>query len=65
MKIEATSPTKQILTAEDIASILSVSKPTAYELMRREDFPLIEIGRCKRVFSDDFFNYLSQKAAKN
>ena len=37
-----------ILTAIEISEILKISKPTAYELMNRHDFPLIKIGRCKR-----------------
>ena len=41
-----------ILTAEHIAEILMVSKPTAYELMEQTSFPLIRIGRSKRVLKD-------------
>lgn len=48
-----------ILTAEHIAEILMVSKPTAYELMDQTSFPLIRIGRSKRVLKDKFFNWLS------
>lgn len=48
-----------ILTAIEICEILKVSKPTAYELMDRHDFPLIKIGRSKRVLRDDFFLWLS------
>lgn len=50
-----------ILTAEHIAEILMVSKPTAYELMEQTSFPLIRIGRSKRVLKDKFFNWLSQQ----
>ncbi|PAQ14755.1 DNA-binding protein [Bacillaceae bacterium SAOS 7] len=49
-----------ILTVEHIAEILAVSKPTAYELMNEIDFPLIRIGRCKRVQRDEFFQWLSR-----
>ncbi|MER1957187.1 MAG: helix-turn-helix domain-containing protein [Solibacillus sp.] len=52
-----------ILTAEHIAEILMVSKPTAYELMEQTSFPLIRIGRSKRVLKDKFFNWLSQQQA--
>ena len=48
-----------ILTAIEISKILKISKPTAYELMKRHDFPLIKIGRCKRVLRDEFFLWLS------
>lgn len=48
-----------VLTANEISQILKISKPTAYELMNRQDFPLIKIGRCKRVLRDEFFLWLS------
>lgn len=48
-----------VLTANEISKILKISKPTAYELMNRHDFPLIKIGRCKRVLRDEFFLWLS------
>ncbi|QFG00365.1 DNA-binding protein [Psychrobacillus glaciei] len=50
-----------ILTANDISEILRVSKPTAYELMEKDDFPLIKIGRCKRVLRDEFIFWLSNR----
>ncbi|MBM7602591.1 putative DNA-binding transcriptional regulator AlpA [Metabacillus crassostreae] len=50
-----------ILTAKDISDILHVSKPTAYEIMNRSDFPLMRIGRCKRVLRDEFFNWVKSK----
>jgi len=53
-----------ILTASDIAEILSVSKPTAYELMDQEGFPLIKFGRSKRVFREEFFNWLTNIQTK-
>lgn len=46
------------LTAVDISEILKISKPSAYELMEQSDFPLIRIGRCKRVLRDEFFLWL-------
>jgi len=48
-----------ILTVKEISQLLKVSKPTAYMLMDNEDFPLIRIGRCKRVLRDEFFLWLS------
>ena len=50
-----------ILTAIEISQILKISKPTAYGLMDRSDFPLIKIGRCKRVLRDEFFLWLSNR----
>lgn len=50
-----------VLTAVEISQILRVSKPTAYEIMRGKDFPLIKIGRSRRVFRDSFFQWLTEK----
>ena len=47
-----------ILTAAHISEILMVSKPTAYELMEHSTFPLIRLGRNKRVQKEAFFNWL-------
>lgn len=52
-----------ILTAEHIAEILMISKPTAYELMEQTSFPLIRIGRSKRVLKDKFIDWLLQQQA--
>ena len=52
-----------VLTAVHIAEILMISKPTAYELMEQVPFPLIRVGRSKRVLKDKFFDWLSQQQA--
>lgn len=44
----------EVLTAQDIAKILKVSRATAYEIMERTDFPTIRIGRNKRVMAHEF-----------
>lgn len=50
-----------VLTAKEISLILKISKPSAYEVMKRSDFPLIKIGRCKRVLREEFFVWLKTK----
>ena len=50
-----------ILTAVHLSEILMVSKSTAYELMEQKTFPLIKLGRSKRVLRDAFFNWLTQE----
>ncbi|MEK4535948.1 helix-turn-helix domain-containing protein [Peribacillus sp. FSL K6-1552] len=50
-----------ILTAVHLSEILMVSKPTAYELMEQKSFPLIKLGRSKRVLRDEFFDWLTQQ----
>jgi len=54
-----------ILEAKHIQEILGVSKPTAYELMERADFPLIRIGRLKRVTREAFFQWLSEQQSRS
>ena len=52
----------KFLTAKDLQEILQISQSSSYELMRRVDFPSINIGKSKRVKEDDFYNWLeSQK----
>ena len=50
-----------ILQAEDIASILGISKNGAYELMKQKGFPVIQVGRLKRVNRDAFFKWMEQQ----
>jgi excisionase family DNA binding protein len=50
-----------ILTVKDIQEILGIGKRVAYELMERNDFPMVRIGRLKRVNRDSFFNWIDQQ----
>ncbi len=54
----------EILTAQEIAKILKVSRATAYDIMEREDFPTIRIGRTKRVMTHEFKSWLANQANK-
>ncbi|MFD1735378.1 helix-turn-helix domain-containing protein [Bacillus salitolerans] len=53
-----------VLTANEISELLQISKPTAYEIMNRSDFPLIKFGRTKRVMRQDFLLWLEHKKNK-
>jgi excisionase family DNA binding protein len=50
-----------ILNAEDIAEVLGISKLSAYELMKQKGFPVIKIGRLKRVNRDAFFRWMENQ----
>jgi predicted DNA-binding transcriptional regulator AlpA len=50
-----------ILKATHVAEILGIAKSTAYEMMRREDFPVIVIDGISRVPRDKFFEWLDSK----
>lgn len=60
MKITSDYPL--ILTAEHISEIMGISKRIAYEVMEYKGFPLIRIGRLKRVNRDSFFGWLERHA---
>lgn len=51
-----------ILTADHVAEIMGVSKRIAYEMMEYKGFPLIRLGRLKRVNREAFFGWLEQRA---
>ncbi|MBU4540222.1 MAG: helix-turn-helix domain-containing protein [Firmicutes bacterium] len=53
---------KRIYNVADIADILSISKPKAYELVHRADFPKIMIGRAIRIPIESFNVWLAQEA---
>ncbi|MFZ3591906.1 helix-turn-helix domain-containing protein [Bacillus sp. DJP31] len=50
-----------VLTAKEISQILKISKPTVYELMDQVGFPLLKIGRSKRVLREDFIQWLLER----
>jgi excisionase family DNA binding protein len=51
-----------ILKADEVAEILGVTKRHAYEIMEQKGFPLIRLGRLKRVNRDAFFKWLEQQS---
>ncbi|CAH0137594.1 hypothetical protein SRABI96_00396 [Peribacillus sp. Bi96] len=51
----------ELLTVEHVADYLNVSERTADEYMGNPDFPLIRLKRSKRVFRDDFFDWVQSK----
>ena len=40
---------KLALNASEVAAVMGVSRPTVYQLMKREGFPVINIGSRKLV----------------
>ncbi|WP_100406230.1 MerR family transcriptional regulator [Bacillus solitudinis] len=51
-----------LMQAPHVAEIVGVSLRIAYEIMERKDFPLIRIGRAKRVEKEAFFNWLIEQS---
>ena len=47
-----------LLTGEDVAERLQVSKSFAYDLMRRGDIPTVRLGRAVRVRPQDLEEFI-------
>ena len=52
-----------LLTVKHIQEILGVGKNRAYEIMQIEGFPVVVVGRLKRVPRDKFFEWLEKQAS--
>lgn len=54
-----------ILNANHIAEILGCSKRIAYDVMEYNDFPLIRVGRHKKVQRDAFLRWIENHEKKD
>ena len=52
------------LRAEDIASVLGISRANAYTLMHAKDFPTIFIGKRMLVPKDKFLAWIEEQSQK-
>ena len=50
-----------VLTAEQLASVLQISKSGAYALLSRSDFPTLQIGGRKMVMKKDLLEWLNSR----
>ena len=50
---------ERLLTAEEVASILNISRSKAYSMMREKEIPTITIGKNVRVAYDDLEAYIT------
>lgn len=50
-----------MLRAKQVSEILNVSLRMAYEIMDRNDFPTIKIGKSKRVLRDDLMKWIEKQ----
>jgi excisionase family DNA binding protein len=51
------------LRAEDIASVLGISRSAAYTLMHSKGFPLIYVGKLMRTNRDKFIQWMEDQAS--
>jgi hypothetical protein len=49
------------LNAKDISKVLNISIGNAYNLLHREDFPTIHIGKRMIIPRDRFFEWMDQQ----
>jgi excisionase family DNA binding protein len=56
---------KIALSVADTAELLSLSPPTVYELMRREDFPAFKLGKRTLVSRQGLDEWVQKQAAQS
>ena len=53
-----------LLTSDEVANILKVSRSHAYLLMKRGDFPVVHVGSVMRVRPEDLERYIHNNATR-
>ncbi len=48
-------------TTKEVSQMLGCSLPTAREIMRRKDFPLIKVGKNMKVEKNAFITWASER----
>ena len=51
----------RLLTAEDLAEALRISRYRAYELLRDGELPAVRVGRLVRVREDDLAAFIERR----
>ena len=59
-----TSATKLLLSVEEAADLLGVSRSTMYDLMRTRTIASVRIGRCRRISLDALRAYVDRLPAE-
>jgi excisionase family DNA binding protein len=62
---EGNSQFSNLLTGEEIAKILHVSRAYAYQLMRHRIIPTVKIGRSVRVRPVDLEEFIARNLGQN
>ena len=61
MANEMLSSLPDVITAEQLASALQISKSGAYALLNHTDFPTLRIGGRKMVMKKDLLEWLNSR----
>lgn len=48
-----------ILTVEEMAKLLKISRSKAYSLTKEKDFPIIKIGKSIRILKNELYMWLN------
>jgi excisionase family DNA binding protein len=62
---EGNKPFTNLLTGEEIARVLHVSRAYAYQLMRQRRIPTVKIGRSVRVRPEDLDAFIAKNLGQN
>ena len=63
--LETNSQFTNMMTGEEIAKILHVSRAYAYQLMRQKLIPTVKIGRSVRVRPEDLERFIAANLGQN
>ena len=61
MAITVNEAEKRCYTVKEIQDILGISRPTVYELLKKNEFRWIQIGNKYRISKKSFDEWLDQK----
>lgn len=53
-----------VLNVNDVASILAISKVSAYELVKSSNFPVVRVGRRIKIPKAAFMEWLDNQAKR-
>lgn len=63
-ELNTSSHEKVTLTVDELAAVLGVSRPTAYDLVKQKDFPSFQIGRRILIDKVGLVEWVSKQASK-
>ena len=50
----------EVMTIKDVQEFLKISKKTAYDLIKREEFPVVRLGRLLRINREKFLEWFDK-----